>query len=176
MSYDFNNITTIPLLNPMPTAPTGHTWHGLMKLALNEASKAEQMGEIPVGAVIISKQGEILAAAHNQCITLNDPTAHAEILALRIAGQKLNNYRLNDAIMIVTLEPCLMCAGALVHARLNGVVYGAADRRAGAINSCCDGLNYAFLNHTTWHMGGVCSDECAKILKDFFIKRSKQKL
>ncbi len=172
MPSNSNFIVDIPLLDPIPTAPNGHTWDELMGLALNEANKAYQMGEVPVGAIVVSKQGEILATSHNECISLHDPTAHAEILALRRAGQKLNNYRLNNAIMVVTLEPCLMCAGAIVHARLDGLVYGAQDKRAGAISSCCDGLNHSFLNHHTWHMGGLRSDECAKILKDFFINRS----
>ncbi len=172
MQNNYEHIfTPIAPSGPIPNPPQGHSWESLMHMALQEAEKAQSMGEVPVGAIIVSSQGHILAKAHNQCIRLNDPTAHAEILALRMAGQKINNYRLNDAIMIVTLEPCLMCAGAIVHARLNGLVYGAADKRAGAISSCCEGLNYDFLNHTTWHMGGIESDKCAQILKKFFVKR-----
>ncbi len=153
---------------PIPNAPQGHTWHSLMGLALEEAQKGAQAGEIPVGAVIVSTQGKILAKAHNGPVHLQDPTAHAEILALRAAGKALHNYRLNNCILIVTLEPCLMCAGAMVHSRLSGVVYGAADTKQGAISSCCDGLNYSFLNHTVWHMGGVRSQECAHLLWHFF--------
>ncbi len=169
-----NMLTTpevIPIAGPIPPAPLGFTWDELMDMAHYEASLAQSMGEIPVGAIIISMQGKILAKEHNKCISLHDPTAHAEILALRTAGVALNNYRLNNTILIVTLEPCLMCAGALVHARIDGLVYGAADRRAGAISSCCEGLNYGFLNHKIWHMGGVRSEKCAAILKDFFNKK-----
>ncbi len=166
--YSKTDITPLPLTGPIPPAPSGHTWQGLMDMALVEANKATQSGEVPVGAIIVSSHGDILAKAHNQCIALNDPTAHAEILALRAAGLNLNNYRLNGATLVVTLEPCLMCAGAIVHARLDGLVYGAADLRAGAITSRCEGLNYSFLNHNVWHMGGINSEECAKVLKDFF--------
>ncbi len=169
---NIQDFCTIQQVGPIPNVPHGYTWDGLMDMAIEEAHKAEKNGEIPVGAVIISSQGQILAKAHNQCISLHDPTAHAEILALRKAGLSLANYRLNNAILIVTLEPCLMCAGALVHARISGLVYGAADRRAGAITSCCEGLNYNFLNHNVWHMGGIRSNECADILKNFFNKRS----
>ncbi len=158
------------LAGPIPSAPKGHTWESLMDVALEEARKAlcYQTPEVPVGAVLISAEGEILALAHNQCIRLHDPTAHAEILALRLAAEKLGNYRLNNAILVVTLEPCLMCAGALVHSRIAGLVYGAKDNKAGAISSCCEGLEYSFLNHKVWHMGGVRSAQCTAILQDFF--------
>ncbi len=162
------HIVSMPLTRPIPPAPRGHSWSGLMDMALEQAHKAAQMDEVPVGAVVVSAQGDILATAHNKCISLHDPTAHAEILALRAAGLSLNNYRLNNCTLIVTLEPCLMCAGAMVHARLGGLVYGAADHKTGVISSCCESLDYDFLNHKVWHMGGVRSDECAHILKDFF--------
>ncbi len=168
MHNDPNDIIALTQTGPIPPAPTGHTWDGLMGMALYEAEKAMSKGEVPVGAVLVSKQGEILATAHNNCISLHDPTAHAEILALRGAALNLNNYRLNDAVLVVTLEPCLMCAGAIVHARLAGLVYGAVDRKAGAVCSCCEGLNYSHLNHKTWHMGGILAADCAKILKKFF--------
>ncbi len=164
------SIRTIAEAGPIPSPPKGHTWHNLMGLALEEAELGEKKGEVPVGAVIISMEGNILAKAHNACIHTKDPTAHAEILALRAAGLTLQNYRLQHTIMVVTLEPCLMCAGALVHARVSGLVYGAADTKAGAISSCCDALKLTFLNHSPWHMGGIRSAECAKQLTNFFEK------
>ena len=139
-----------------------------MALALEEARLAAREGEVPVGAVVAAADGHILARAHNAPISLNDPTAHAEILALRAAGNACGNYRLSGAVLVVTLEPCLMCTGALVHSRLAGVVYGAADARAGAVASCCDGLEHSFLNHQVWHMGGIRAAECAALLRDFF--------
>ncbi len=164
------HIRAIPKAGPTPSPPKGHTWHDLMGMALEEAALGEQYGEVPVGAVLISMDGNILAKTHNTCVHTNDPTAHAEILALRKAGHRLKNYRLNHTVMVVTLEPCLMCAGALVHARVSGLVYGAADTKAGAISSCCDGLHLNFLNHNPWHMGGIRSEECAKLLTAFFAK------
>ncbi len=151
---------------PIPSAPKSHTWHGLMGMALDVANEA--INEIPVGAVLVSEQGKILACGHNKCIALHDPTAHAEILTLRLGGQKLGNYRLNGCVLVVTLEPCMMCAGALVHSRISGLVYGAADPKAGFISSCADGLELGFLNHRVWHMGGVRSGECAQLLNNFF--------
>lgn len=139
-----------------------------MDMALDQARKGQALGEVPVGAVLVGQDGRILACTHNEPVTLHDPTAHAEVLALRRGGAALGNYRLNKAVLVVTLEPCLMCTGALVHSRVAGVVYGAADPRAGAVISCCDGLAHSFLNHTVWHMGGVRSEECAALLLDFF--------
>ncbi len=165
------DVSNMSLAGPIPSPPKGHTWHGLMGLALQEAEKARTLyvlPEVPVGAVLVSAAGEILALAHNKCISLNDPTAHAEILALRYGAEKTGNYRLNDAVLVVTLEPCLMCAGALIHSRISGLVYGAQDKKAGAISSCCEGLEYSFLNHKLWHMGGMRSEECSAILRDFF--------
>ncbi len=157
------------LAGPIPSAPKGYTWEQLMDMALEEAHKASSLhDEVPVGAVLVSAQGEILARAHNACIHKHDPTAHAEILALRQAGKKIENYRLKGTVLVVTLEPCLMCAGALVHARIDGLVYGAQDLKAGAISSCCDSLEQPFLNHKVWHMGGVKSEKCAELLKTFF--------
>ncbi len=163
-----SSIESMELASVIPSAPQGHTWHSLMGMALEQARKAAAAQEVPVGALLVHKDGTILAKGHNKPISLHDPTAHAEILTLRQAGQKLLNYRLQDTIMVVTLEPCLMCTGALVHSRIAGVVYGAADRKTGAISSCCEGLELPFLNHKVWHMGGVRSEECAQLLKDFF--------
>ncbi len=163
-----SGIENMPLAGVIPSPPFGHTWHDLMGLALNQARQAALLNEVPVGAVLVHKEGRILALTHNMPIHLHDPTAHAEILALRAAGQALQNYRLGDTVLVVTLEPCLMCTGALVHSRIGGLVYGAADRKSGAISSCCEGLEFPFLNHRVWHMGGVRSQECAQLLTDFF--------
>ncbi len=168
------DIEEMSLAGSIPSPPKGHTWDELMGLALQEADKARSLyavPEVPVGAVLVASDGEILSRAHNRCINLHDPTAHAEILALRLGAEKRRNYRLNGTILVVTLEPCLMCAGALVHSRIAGLVYGAQDRKAGAISSCCEGLEYAFLNHKLWHMGGVRSAECSAQLRDFFERK-----
>jgi tRNA(adenine34) deaminase len=124
-----------------------------------------------VGAVLAGHDGTILAGAHNECLALHDPTAHAEILALRRAAAQLGNCRLGRTVLIVSLEPCLMCAGALVHARVDGIVYGATDPLAGAVSSRLEALALPFHNHTVWHMGGVAGGECAALLQDFFRKR-----
>jgi tRNA(adenine34) deaminase len=142
-----------------------------MHLALEQARAGESQGETPVGAVLVRSDGTILADAHNACIALNDPTAHAEILALRRAAGRLGNYRLGGTVLIVSLEPCLMCAGALVHARVDGVVYGAADPLAGAVSSRFEAFALPFHNHAVWHMGGVAGDACAALLRNFFLKR-----
>lgn len=142
-----------------------------MTLALEEARKAEGEGEVPVGALVVAGDGRLLARSHNRPVALHDPTAHAEVLALRAAGASLGNYRLGGCVLVVTLEPCAMCAAALAHARLAGVVYGAADRLAGAVSSCAETLEQPFLNHRVWHMGGVLADECAALLRDFFARR-----
>lgn len=139
-----------------------------MRMALAEGRRAAHCGEIPVGAVVVAADGTVLSAAHNRTIQDRDPTAHAEILALRAAGVAYGNYRLNGCILVVTLEPCLMCAGAIVHARLSGLVYGAADSKAGAVASCLNALDLPFLNHRVWHMGGVASADCTTLLRDFF--------
>jgi tRNA(adenine34) deaminase len=142
-----------------------------MREALLEARVAGISGEVPVGALVVSAHGDILARAGNRVESLCDPTAHAEILALRSACAGAGNYRLEGAVLVATLEPCLMCAGALAHARLAGLVFGTADIRAGAVISCLDGLEQPFLNHRTWHMGGICAQDCAAMLREFFTKR-----
>ncbi len=139
-----------------------------MCMALAEGRRAAHAGEVPVGAVVVAPDGAVLSAAHNRTIQTSDPSAHAEILALRAAGGVRGNYRLNGCVLVVTLEPCLMCAGALVHARLSGVVYGAADDKAGAVESCLNALDLPFLNHRVWHMGGIASAECTSLLRAFF--------
>lgn len=142
-----------------------------MDRALTQARQAAQQNEVPIGAVLVHTDGRILAQTHNSPLTSHDPTAHAEILALRQAGACLQNYRLEHCVMVVTLEPCMMCTGALVHARLEGLVFGAADPKAGAIISCLDGLAQSFHNHALWYMGGVSSQPCAELLQTFFTHR-----
>ena len=161
----------MPFLGPVPSPPPGRSWEGLMLLALKQARAGEARGEVPVGAVLAGRDGTILAGAHNACLALNDPTAHAEILALRRAAARLGNYRLGGTVLIASLEPCLMCAGALVNARVDGIVYGAADPQAGAVSSCLEAFALPFHTHMIWHMGGVAGEECAALLRDFFIKR-----
>lgn len=153
---------------PVPSPPLGWTWTALMRLALNQAHTALKRGEIPVGAVVVADDGRILAAAHNQSVHQSDPAGHAEILALRAAGAAQNNYRLENCVLVATLEPCLMCAGAAVHARLSGLVYGASDLKTGAIDSCLNALELPFLNHRPWHMGGIAASECTALLQKFF--------
>ena len=142
-----------------------------MRRALEQARRAAEAGEVPVGAVLAAPDGRLLAEAHNAPLRRHDPTAHAEVLALRRAGVALGNYRLGGCVLVVTLEPCAMCAAALAHARLAGVVYGAADRLAGAVSSCAELLDAPFFNHRVWHMGGICSEACAALLRDFFAAR-----
>jgi tRNA(adenine34) deaminase len=138
-----------------------------MHLALEEAAWAAEEGEVPVGAVVVL-EGKLIARAHNQCISLCDPTAHAEILALREAGRKLSNYRLVGATLYVTLEPCIMCVGALLQARIRRLVYGASDPKGGACVSLYKILDDERLNHSVEAVGGVLSREGAEILSRFF--------
>src|SRR5579863_6303553 len=145
-----------------------------MRLALREARRASNEGEVPVGAVIV-QNGRVIARAHNRPRHLNDPTAHAEILALRQAGRKLGNYRLTDCSLYVTIESCAMCAGAIIHARLRRVVFGARDPKAGADGSVLSVLNHPKLNHHVEVSKGVLADDCALILSEFFRARRKEK-
>jgi tRNA(adenine34) deaminase len=139
-------------------------------LALKEARHAAVIGEVPVGAIIII-ENRIVARGHNQPISLRDPTAHAEILAIRAAAALLGRYRLTGASLYVTLEPCLMCVGALIHARVARVVYGARDPKAGALGSVFDLGRDARANHQLEAYGGIRADECAAVLRDFFHSR-----
>jgi tRNA(adenine34) deaminase len=141
-----------------------------MTLALREAQRGSDEGEVPVGAVL-AQEDRLVARAHNRPIHLNDPTAHAEVLALRRAAKKLGNYRLNDCTLYVTIEPCAMCAGAIVQARLRRVVFGASDRKAGAGGSALNVLNHPKLNHRVEVVRGVRADDCAGILREFFRRR-----
>jgi tRNA(adenine34) deaminase len=143
-----------------------------MKLAIKEAKKAGQKDEVPVGAVLVAESGDILSLSHNQAITLDDPTAHAEILALREAGQKVLNYRLLGTTLYVTIEPCIMCMGAIVHARVARVVFGAQDFKWGAAGSLYNFAEDVRLNHRPEITQGVCHDECRALIQNFF--RSKR--
>lgn len=144
--------------------------HG-MRLALDQARAAAAAGEVPVGAVLTDAQGRVMAAGRNASIAAHDPTAHAEIQALRAAARRLGNYRLDGCTLYVTLEPCAMCAGAMLHARLARVVYGARDPKAGAAGSVTDVLGDARLNHQTTVTPGVLAGECGALLRDFFAPR-----
>jgi tRNA(adenine34) deaminase len=143
-----------------------------MKLALKEAKKAGQKDEVPIGAVLVAESGEILSASHNQPLSLADPTAHAEIMVLREAAQKVLNYRLLSTILYVTIEPCMMCMGAIVHARVAKVVFGAPDLKWGAAGSLYNFADDTRLNHRPEIIHGVCEDECRTIVQEFF--RSKR--
>jgi tRNA(adenine34) deaminase len=142
-----------------------------MQLALAQAAQAQQLGEVPVGAVLVDAQGELLATGFNRTIIDHDPTAHAEVVALRAGAKQVQNYRLPGASLYVTLEPCAMCLGAMMHARLARVVFGATDPKTGVCGSV---LNLALekqLNHHTQVEGGVLAQECGDTLRQFFKER-----
>ncbi|WP_213996663.1 tRNA adenosine(34) deaminase TadA [Arsukibacterium sp.] len=145
-----------------------------MQRALQLAAKAEEAGEVPVGAVIV-KDNMLIAEGYNQMISLNDPSAHAEMQAVRQAGQQLQNYRLTDCTLYVTLEPCSMCAGMLVHSRLARLVFGASDYKTGAAGSVMNLVQHPQLNHQLEVTGGVLAEECATRLSAFFQRRRQQK-
>lgn len=146
-----------------------------MQQALSQAHNAWALGEVPVGAVVV-KDGEIVATGFNQPIGTHDPTAHAEIMALRAAATVLGNYRLPGCELYVTLEPCTMCAGAMMHARLARVVYGAPDPKTGACGSVVNLFAQEKLNHHTQVLGGVMAEQCAGLLKEFFAERRRAAL
>jgi tRNA(adenine34) deaminase len=143
-----------------------------MRLALDEAELAVRGGDVPVGAVMLSADGTtVLATGHNEREATGDPTAHAELLAIRRAAAKLTTWRLTGCTLVVTLEPCTMCAGAIVQSRVDRVVYGARDEKAGAVGSLWDVVRDRRLNHRPEVIGGVLEEECAQILTDFFRDR-----
>ncbi len=145
-----------------------------MQLAFGEALQAAELGEVPIGAVLVGVDGQVIAAGGNRSITTCDPSAHAEIMTLRRAGDFIQNYRFPGTTLYVTLEPCVMCAGALVQARISRLVFGTIDPKAGGVVSKyevgCDGL----LNHHFQVTGGVMAEECGQILQDFFRARRKK--
>ena len=144
-----------------------------MRMALAAASQAKALGEVPVGAVLV-REGEVIATGFNQPIGQHDPSAHAEITALRAGATTLANYRMPGCTLYVTLEPCAMCAGAMMHARLARVVYGASDPKTGACGSIVNLFAEEKLNHHTAVTGGVLSDECSSMLSSFFAERRLQ--
>lgn len=141
-----------------------------MQMALQQAEQAARCDEVPVGAVIV-REGSIIAAAHNQREMLRDPTAHAEMIAITQAAEAVGGWRLEDCILYVTLEPCPMCAGAILQARIPVVVFGALDPKAGAVSSLYEMLNDTRLNHRCEIVSGVLQDRCGQILTDFFRQR-----
>lgn len=142
-----------------------------MALALEQARLAYAAGEVPVGAVIVGADGEVLGAGANRTITDADPTAHAEVVALRAAAARVRNYRLPGLTLYVTLEPCVMCIGAMLHARLARVVFGAADPKTGACGGVLDIASVGQLNHQTSITGGVLAQPCSELLRAFFRER-----
>jgi tRNA(adenine34) deaminase len=151
------------------TPPEDENW---MRRALELARRAEESGEVPVGAVLV-KDGEVLGEGWNRPIVSHDPSAHAEMLALRAAGQALQNYRLVDTTLYVTLEPCVMCMGAIVHARVKRLVFGASDPLRGCAGSIMQLADAPFLNHRLIVIGGILEEECGALLCDFFRQRRK---
>ena len=139
-----------------------------MRLALVEAKKAGQMGEVPIGAILVSEDGHVLSSTHNRTIDLADPTAHAEILALREAALKINNYRLLNTTLYVTVEPCIMCMGAIVHARISKLVFGTGDPKWGAAGSLYNFAEDDRLNHRVAITKSVCQQECRRLMQEFF--------
>lgn len=157
---------------PGPPDPVRDPWQPAMRLALDEAAQAVWGGDVPVGAVVLAPDGStVLAAAHNEREATGDPTAHAEVLALRLAAARLGEWRLAGCTLVVTLEPCTMCAGAIQQSRLDRLVYGARDEKAGAVGSLWDLVRDRRLNHRPEVIGGVLAEECSRQLTDFFRKR-----
>lgn len=152
------------------------TDESMMRLALAQAHLAELQGEVPVGAVMVDVGGKVLATGFNRTIMGHDPTAHAEIVALRAAAQQAQNYRLPGASLYVTLEPCAMCLGAMMHARLARVIFGATDPKTGVCGSVINLADHAQLNHHTSVTGGVLAETCGDVLRQFFKKRRTKDL
>ena len=142
-------------------------YESAMRVALDHAEQAARAGDVPVGAVVL-RGGEIIAARHNERETLKDPTAHAEVLALRDAARVLGTWHLEDCTLVVTLEPCIMCAGALINARIGTLVFGAADLKGGATSSLYNVCSDPRLNHNPVVVHGVLQDECSLLLRNFF--------
>ena len=144
-----------------------------MQLALQQAALAAELDEVPVGSVVVY-QDEVIAQTHNKQISHNDPSAHAEMMALKQAAKVLNNYRLPGCTLYVTLEPCVMCAGALIHARIERLVFGAADPKTGVVETVDHLFDRPYHNHRVDYQGGVLATECSRVLQDFF--RAKRAL
>lgn len=157
------------MVQPVPDSPDLNTWMGL---ALDEAQAALAHDDVPVGAIVV-RNGTVIAARHNERELTGDPTAHAEVLALRDAANVIGHWRLDDCTLVVTLEPCVMCAGAMVNARLGHLVYGATDPKAGAAGSCFDLVDSPTLNHRVPRTADVRSGECSSMLREFFAARRR---
>jgi tRNA(adenine34) deaminase len=142
-----------------------------MSIAFEEGKKAGQIEEVPVGAVLVASSGDIIATAHNQTIRMSDPTAHAEILVLRGAARNMHNYRLPGTSLYVTVEPCVMCMGAILHARVSRVVFGAEDPKWGAAGSLYNFAEDTRLNHQPEIISGIMETPCKELMQDFFRKR-----
>ena len=149
------------------TTPNHELW---MSRALVLAERAGEQGEVPVGAVVVLDD-ELIGEGHNQPLTTCDPSAHAKIVAIRDAARRIGNYRLSGARLYVTIEPCTMCAGAIIHSRIAQLVFGATEPRAGVVQSQRQALDESWLNHHTSWLGGVMADECAALMKSFFAAR-----
>ncbi|MFJ8645176.1 tRNA adenosine(34) deaminase TadA [Streptomyces sp. NPDC093546] len=159
-----------PGFDPGPD-PVRDPWRSAMRRALEEAERAALAGDVPVGAVVLSPDGTELAAGHNERELTGDPTAHAEVVALRRAAERVGEWRLPGCTLVVTLEPCVMCAGALVQSRVERVVFGALDEKAGAVGSLWDLVRDRRLNHRPEVVHGVLADECSELLTRFFRDR-----
>src|SRR6202046_1121371 len=142
-----------------------------MRLALDQARAAEAAGEVPVGAIVVSPTGKVIGSGNNQVLRTNDPTAHAEVVALRAAGLTLGNYRLLGCTLFCTLEPCAMCAGAILHGRIERLVFAARDPKAGACGSVLSVMNHPALNHRVEVVEGILGEECSTLLTAFFRSR-----
>jgi len=157
-------------MSSLPSSPLSDA--ALMKLALEQAQAAEAAGEVPVGAIVVAPDGfTIVGRGWNRVIRDNDPTAHCEIVAMREAGRALGNYRLTGCTLVCTLEPCSMCAGAILHARIGRLLYAARDPKAGACGSVLSVMNHPALNHRVEVVEGVLGEECGAMLSDFFRRR-----
>jgi tRNA(adenine34) deaminase len=157
-------------VSPLEAARETTTDAAFMRLALEQAQAAHLADEVPVGAVVVV-DGEVVGSGHNQPIGLQDPTAHAEIVAIRAAARRLENYRLTGATLYVTVEPCMMCVGAMVHARVDTVVFGAPEPKAGALVSTQRAHEQPSLNHRLTVVGGVLEEECRALVQAFFKER-----
>jgi tRNA(adenine34) deaminase len=141
-----------------------------MRAALDEARTAAERGEVPIGAILV-REGKIIARAYNRTLTDNDPTAHAEMVAIRAAAQTIGNHRLNGTSLYVTVEPCAMCAGALIQARVTRLIYGCAEQKGGAVRTCFQILDHPAVNHRVEVTSGILAEECVAVMQEFFAQR-----
>lgn len=163
----YNGLVTEPAYGTEAAGKSDELW---MQEALRQAQRALEAGEVPVGAIVVCK-GQVVGRGYNRNILDHDPSAHAEIMALREAGATVGNHRLGDCELFVTIEPCAMCAGAMVHARIQRLIFGADDPKAGAVHSVMHLLNHPALNHRIEVRGGVLGGQCAEVLQEFFRSR-----